>query len=93
MTSDVLASTGFLTALAASLLAFLTSAVLAFLDDVTVDCFVLVEVEELLLFLVLDVFKCMGPVLEPVLGRASGSILRADLALATMPVLMEPDFT
>ena len=50
------------------------------------------DVEELL-FLVLDVFKCMGPVLEPVLGRASGSILRADLALATMPVLMEPDFT
>lgn len=51
--------------------------------------------EELLLFLVLDVFKCMGPVLE-VLGvelGASGSILRADLALATMPVLMEPDFT
>ena len=93
MTSDVLASTGFLTALAASLLAFLTSAVLAFLDDVTVDCFVLlVEVEELLLFLVLDVFKCMGPVLE-VLRAASGSILRADLALATMPVLMEPDFT
>ena len=48
----------------------------------------------------LDVFKCIGPVLEVLsLGlafaaaAAEGSILSADLALATMPVLMEPDFT
>jgi len=56
---------------------------------------------EELLFLVLDVFKCIGPVLEvlsllaaaPAAAAAEGSILSADLALATMPVLMEPDFT
>ena len=54
-----------------------------------------------LLFLVLDVFKCIGPVLEVLsllaaaaaAAAAEGSILSADLALATMPVLMEPDFT
>ena len=53
------------------------------------------DVEELL-FLVLDVFKCIGPVLEVLsfaAAAAEGSILSADLALATMPVLMEPDFT
>ena len=56
---------------------------------------------EELLFLVLDVFKCIGPVLEVLsllaavaaAAAAEGSILSADLALATMPVLMEPDFT
>ena len=49
---------------------------------------------EELLFLVLDVFKCIGPVLDfSLLAAAEGSILSADLALATMPVLMEPDFT
>ena len=65
------------------------------------------EEEEELLFLVLDVFKCIGPVLEVLslligwlaeaeaaaAAAAAGSILSADLALATMPVLMEPDFT
>ena len=54
-----------------------------------------VDAEELL-FLVLDVFKCIGPVLEVLSllaeAAAEGSILSADLALATMPVLMEPDF-
>ena len=56
-----------------------------------------VDAEELL-FLVLDVFKCIGPVLEVLslfpaeAAAAEGSILSADLALATMPVLMEPDF-
>lgn len=55
-----------------------------------------VDAEELL-FLVLDVFKCIGPVLEWIFSllaeaAAEGSILSADLALATMPVLMEPDF-
>ena len=53
------------------------------------------DVEELL-FLVLDVFKCIGPVLEVLsfaAAAAEGSILSADLALATMPVLMDPDFT
>ena len=56
----------------------------------------LTEDAEELLFLVLDVFKCIGPVLEVlslVAAAAEGSILSADLALATMPVLMEPDFT
>ena len=51
---------------------------------------------EELLFLVLDVFKCIGPVLEVLsfaAAAAEGSILSADLALATMPVLMDPDFT
>ena len=51
---------------------------------------------EELLFLVLDVFKCIGPVLDLLAFAAAateGSILSADLALATMPVLMEPDFT
>jgi len=50
---------------------------------------------EELLFLVLDVFKCIGPVLDLMAfaaAAAEGSILSADLALATMPVLMEPDF-
>ena len=50
---------------------------------------------EELLFLVLDVFKCIGPVLDLLAfaaAAAEGSILSADLALATMPVLMEPDF-
>ena len=54
------------------------------------------EDAEELLFLVLDVFKCIGPVLEVlslVAAAAEGSILSADLALATMPVLMDPDFT
>lgn len=54
-----------------------------------------VDAEELL-FLVLDVFKCIGPVLEVLSllaeAAAEGSILSADLALATMPVLIEPDF-
>jgi len=54
-----------------------------------------VDAEELL-FLVLDVFNCIGPVLEVLSllaeAAAEGSILSADLALATMPVLMEPDF-
>ena len=56
----------------------------------------LTEDAEELLFLVLDVFKCIGPVLEVlslVAAAAEGSILSADLALATMPVLMDPDFT
>ena len=51
---------------------------------------------EELLFLVLDVFKWIGPVLDLLAfaaAAAEGSILSADLALATMPVLMEPDFT
>ena len=38
----------------------------------------------------LDVFSCIGPVLDD-FGLSAGSIFRAFLALATMPVLM--DFT
>ena len=40
----------------------------------------------------LDVFSCIGPVLDD-FGLSAGSIFRAFLALATMPVLMEPDLT
>lgn len=51
-----------------------------------------VFVEELFL-VTLDVFRCIGPVLELLGCCCIGSILSADLALATMPVLIEPDFT
>ena len=40
----------------------------------------------------LDVFSCIGPVLDD-FGLSAGSIFRAFLALATMPVLIEPDLT
>ena len=40
----------------------------------------------------LDEFSCIGPVLDD-FGLSAGSIFRAFLALATMPVLMEPDLT
>ena len=50
------------------------------------------ELDFLLTDVLLDVFKCIGPVLD-VLGGLSGSIFRAFLALATMPVLIEPDLT
>ena len=41
----------------------------------------------------LDVFKCIGPVLDCLGVLSLGSIFRAFLALATMPVLIEPDLT
>ena len=55
-----------------------------------------VEEEEVALVrdddVLLDVFSCIGPVLDD-FGLSAGSIFRAFLALATMPVLMEPDLT
>ena len=66
---------------------FLTVLVLDLLLVKELDFFEDVVVVDVLL----DVFNCIGPVLDD-LGL-SGSIFRAFLALATMPVLIEPDLT